>query len=91
MTERRWTVHPNALTAHLAEGSVVLHMDTKLYFQLNGTGAAIWKGLERGLSESEIAAGLCERYEVSESVARDAVNRLMARLAERELVTAARE
>ena len=91
MTTRRWTVHPNALTAHLAEGSVVLHMDRKLYFQLNATGAAIWRAIERGLSESEIVGEICERYEVSESVAREAVARLVEGLVERELVTVVRE
>ena len=88
MTSPRWSVHPNALTAHLAEGSVVLHMHRKLYFQLNATGAAIWSGLERGLSEGEIAAELCGMYEVEEIVARQAVNRVIRAFLDRELIAA---
>ena len=88
MTSPRWSVHPNALTAHLSEGSVVLHMDRKLYFQLNTTGAAIWRGLERGISEGEIAAELCGTYEVQEIVARQAVNRVIRELLDRELIAA---
>jgi hypothetical protein len=63
-------------------------MDTKLYFQLNATAAAIWRGLEQGLTEGEIAAELCKRYEVSENQAREAVRRLVEGLVERKLVTA---
>jgi hypothetical protein len=88
MITRRWTVHPNALTAHLAEGSVVLHMDTKLYFQLNATAALVWRGIEQGLTEGEIVAEMCKRYEVSETVAHDALARLVNGLVRRDLVAA---
>ena len=48
--------------------------------KLNSTAAHIWRGVESGLSESEICISLCENYEVDENTAAKDVRRTLEML-----------
>ncbi len=50
--------------------------------KLNGTGAFIWQGLEKGQDASTIAQGLAAAYEVSPEKAAADVSAFIARMAE---------
>ena len=50
--------------------------------KLNGTCAEIWKLIEQGLDENEIANALCERYDVDAEKALADVRGIVAKLTE---------
>jgi hypothetical protein len=58
-------VAPNVLASHLQGEAVLLHLGTKSYFRLNGTGAHIWKRIEAGDSDDAIVQSLVDAFEVS--------------------------
>jgi hypothetical protein len=82
-------VPDDVLAAHLEGEAVLLHMDTKNYYRLNATAAAVYKGLERGLGREALVDELCAHFVVERDVAAAEVDRLMADLAERGLVAPA--
>ena len=44
---------------------ILVDLDTKKYYQLNETAILIWKGLEKGLALTEIAAEISAGYQIS--------------------------
>lgn len=79
-------VSPDVLTAHLEGEAVLLHLGTKQYYRLNETGAAIWKGLERGLDEPAIVADLTREFDVDSDTAAAELRRTLDELRERGLL-----
>ena len=51
---------------------VVLNLQTRCYYNLNKTGAAVWRDIEAqgSISLDEIIAGICKRFDVVEDAAR---------------------
>jgi len=45
--------------------SVVLNLDSGVYFTLNMTGTAVWERIDGATSLEEIGRGLCEQFEVT--------------------------
>ena len=84
--EPKMTPSPDVLTAHLEGEAVLLDMDTKRYYRLNDTAAAIWRGLEKGLTRAELRESLLQEYEIDGPALDDALDRMMAAFAERRLV-----
>ena len=74
------------LTARLADEAVLLDLESKDYFRLNETGAAIWDGLERGLTPDMIEAELCDTFEVDPAEAAARVGEFLAELSRRGLI-----
>lgn len=87
--EQEYRVPDDVLAAHLDGEAVLLHMDTKDYYRLNATAAAVFKGLERGLGRDALVDDLCAQFEVERADAAAAVDGLLAELAERRLVSPA--
>jgi hypothetical protein len=87
--EQGYRVPDDVLAAHLEGEAVLLHMDTKDYYRLNATAAAVFKGLERGLGRDALVDDLCAQFEVQRADAAAAVDALLAELAERRLVAPA--
>ena len=48
--------------------------------KLNPTAAEVWKGIDKGLSVSEICDAICEEYDVERSVAEADVNKVVEEL-----------
>jgi hypothetical protein len=84
MAEHR--VPENVLVANLQDEAVLLHMDTKRYYQLNETGQFIWKLLERGARAEEIVDSLVQTYDVTRDVAATEYTRLLDELKTQALV-----
>ena len=79
--------HPEVVDTELeGEETVVLHLESKLYFSLNPTGTHIWQGLKSGLSLHDISARLQERFTVDAAEAERCVIALVEELAEQHLV-----
>ncbi len=87
--EQEYRVPDDVLAAHLEGEAVLLHMDTKDYFRLNATAAAVFKGLERGMGRDALVDDLCARFVVERADAPAAVDGLLAERAERRLVAPA--
>lgn len=76
----RYRVVPDALSASLSDGAVLLHLYTKRYFSLNETGSRIWSLLEQQVSEDEIVDALVREYDVEKPEATRAVSQLLGDL-----------
>lgn len=86
---RTHVVPDEVLAAHLEGEAVLLHMDTKHYYRLNATAAAVYRGLERGLGREALLDDLCAHFEVERPVAAAELDRLLGELEERGLVAPA--
>lgn len=73
----RYRIVPDALSASLSDGAVLLQLYTKRYFSLNDTGSRIWSLLEQHASEDEIVETLVREYDVETPEAAHAVRRLL--------------
>lgn len=83
-----YSIPDTVLAAHLEGEAVLLDMESKQYFRLNGTGALIWKALERGAPRAAIVDELTETFEVTREEAASEVERLLGELAEAGLIAA---
>jgi hypothetical protein len=79
--------HPDVVDTELdGDETVVLHLESKLYFSLNPTGTSIWKGLKSGLSLRDISRRLQDRFTVDGAEAERCVIALAEELTEQQLV-----
>ncbi|HEV2181652.1 MAG TPA: PqqD family protein [Gemmatimonadaceae bacterium] len=72
-----YRIVPDALSASLTDGAVLLNLYTKRYFSLNDTGSRIWSLLEQQASDDEIVETLVREYDVEKPEAARAVNQLL--------------
>ena len=72
-TPQRYRLSGQAVFTELdADNGVALHLDTKRYYTLNGTGVYLWKRLEaepQGRTDAELLDALVADYEVTREVA----------------------
>ncbi|MDH3496156.1 MAG: PqqD family protein [Gemmatimonadota bacterium] len=81
-----YTIADDVLSAHLSGEAVLLDVGTKRYFQLNATGACIWRGLEQGLGRGQIVDELCAHFDVARPEAEEALARHVAELRQQDLI-----
>jgi Coenzyme PQQ synthesis protein D (PqqD) len=85
--EQQVRPHPEVVDTTLDTGDVVLlHLDRKTYYSLNGTGAHIWQGVKDGLPLRAISQQLQARYAVESDHADRSVLALVAELLAQQLV-----
>jgi hypothetical protein len=85
----RYKAITEALVATLADGAVLLNLQTKRYFSLNETGTRIWEMVQQTADEEAIVATLLREYEVEEPMARAEVRRILDELIEAQLIVPA--
>ena len=56
--------------AELDGESVLLHIETGIYFGLDAVGTLIWQEISRGATEDQILAAILAEYEVDPAVLR---------------------
>ena len=83
----RYAVSPDAASATVEDGAVVLNMRTKRYYSLNETGAMVWRLLEDEIALEDVVARVIELYDVSAAEAGRTVAVLLDELATEALVT----
>jgi hypothetical protein len=68
---------------------VVLDLRTSRYLSVNSSGAALWRPLVDGISESDLARLLVDTFAISAEQAHDDVDRFVALLRQRDLLATA--
>ncbi len=66
--------------------AILVDLNTTKYYQLNETGALIWRGLENGSTLEEIVSEMQTVYDVSSEHALASVEKLLASLESSKLV-----
>ena len=74
------------LACELGGGAALLHTGSGTYYALNSVGAAIWSLIERSATIASLRKHIVNSFEVDETTARQDLDRLIASLAENELV-----
>jgi GeoRSP system PqqD family protein len=91
--EERWLMNalnrvaPNdaVAVAELGDETVILNIESGVYFGLDAVGTRIWQLLDCGTSEEGIIAVLLEEYEVEQAVLRRDVQSFLDTLAQKGL------
>lgn len=79
--------HPQVVDTELdGQETVLLHLESKLYFSLNPTGTRIWQGLKRGLSPATISRELQMEFTVEPEAAEQSVMELIGELTQQRLL-----
>ena len=63
------TRNPAVECTELADGAVLLNMDTRLYYSLNLAGLELWNATERASGSEQVAERLTEALEVDQPAA----------------------
>ena len=69
--------------------AILVDLNTTKYYQLNETGALIWRGLENGSTLEEIVSEMQAVYDVSSEHALASMEKLLLSLESNKLVTRA--
>jgi hypothetical protein len=64
------------------ETAVLLNLETRYYYNLNRTGAAIWQQIEKNAQTTldDLVLAICQQFEVDEQTAREEANTFLERL-----------
>ena len=85
----RYAISPDAASAAVEDGTVVLNMRTKRYYSLNETGSVIWQMLETDASVPAVIAQLVASFDVDAATAATTVTQLLDELTAEALITPA--
>ncbi|MCA1641930.1 MAG: PqqD family protein [Acidobacteria bacterium] len=69
--------------------AVLVDMNARRYYTLNETAIFVWQRLEKNTSAEEIARELADTYDVTPERAAASVQKLLAELSQRNLLTSA--
>lgn len=62
------TINENAVDSRVGEETVILHLDSAIYFGLDEIGTRSWELLKAGKSPAEIIAAIVTDYDVEREV-----------------------
>lgn len=84
-------IKPNFLLRNIADEYVVVPVDSAAVdfnglIQLNETGAALWKHLEKDVSKEELVEKLTEEYEIDAAAASKHIEQFLKKLREADLL-----
>jgi len=83
----QFVVHPSVITRELSGETVLLNLESGVYYGLDGVGTRVWQLLTQGRTIASVCETMIEEYEVAPDVLRDDVSRLVGELRERGIVT----
>ena len=87
--ETKWSIPPQVMSRLVDDETVLLDLESGMYFGLDGVGKRIWESVTDGKSLGEIAAVITAEYEVDEAQALSDVIAFASDLVERGLLKAA--
>ncbi|MEU5534453.1 lasso peptide biosynthesis PqqD family chaperone [Streptomyces sp. NPDC020362] len=79
-------LHPDVVTTDTDDGTVLLHLTTGRYWQLNTTGTGVLRRLLDGCAPDDIAAELADRHEIPPERAEHDVRAIVTQLSSAGLV-----
>jgi len=68
------------------DGIVILHTGNGRFYASNGTGARIWRGVEKQLPLEAIAREISDEFQIADSAAREQVVQFLAELERHTLI-----
>lgn len=85
--ERTFKATSRVLSRVLDGEAVLLDLGGGQYYGLDEVGTVVWTALEAGASVAELVVRVVVAYQVAEETARGDIERLLAELADKGLVT----
>ena len=83
----QFTVHPSVLCRQLSGETVLLNLESGIYYGLDPVGTRVWQLLLQGQTIADICGTMSDEYDVAPDLLRDDVVRLVGELRERGIVT----
>ena len=80
------TPHPDIQCSVLDGEAVLLNLETGSYFTLNRVGTVSWELFDGERTLNQVHSAICERFEVSEDVARQDLLALVSHLGQEGLI-----
>jgi hypothetical protein len=82
----QFTVHPSVICRELSGETVLLNLESGVYYGLDAVGTRVWQLLQQGKTIDGVCEVMLEEYDVTPDVLRDDVFRLVSELRERGIV-----
>jgi hypothetical protein len=82
----QFAVHPSVLCRELSGETVLLNLESGVYYGLDAVGTRVWQLLVQGHTISHICETMLDEYDVAPDVLRDDVMRLVSELRERGII-----
>jgi Coenzyme PQQ synthesis protein D (PqqD) len=86
VVDRKVKVPSFVISTELEDSVVVVNLNTKRYYILNGTAGFIWRGITQGNCESQIVDQMALEYDATKERITASVHRLFDELERAELV-----
>lgn len=86
MTDRRAKIPPFVISEEFEDSIVVVNLNSKRYYILNGTAGFIWRGIAEGKTEAEIVDRMSAAYDATRDHIAGSVARLLDTLERAELI-----
>jgi hypothetical protein len=86
LSDFNFTVNPEAAVSIYDDGIVILHIGSGSLYTSNGTGARIWRAIERHAQLEGIAREISDTYEIALTTAREHTSRFLAELERHTLI-----
>ena len=82
----QFTVHPSVICRELSGETVLLNLESGVYYGLDAVGTRVWQLLQQGKTIDGVCDVMLEEYDVTPDVLRHDVFRLVSELRERGIV-----
>ncbi len=83
----QFVVHPSVITRELSGETVLLNLESGVYYGLDVVATRVWQLLMQGRTIAGVCETMADEYDVALEVLRDDVTRLVGELRERGIVT----
>ena len=86
LLDQNWILSPKSASSRVAEETVLLHLESGLYFGLDTLGTKIWQSLGGETSLGKLCASIAEDYGAPIDHVRADARSFLAKLAEHGLI-----
>ena len=83
----QFAVHPSVIARELSGETVLLNLESGVYYGLDAVGTRVWQLLMQGRTVASVCETMIAEYDVAPEVLRGDVVRLVGELRERGIVT----
>jgi coenzyme PQQ synthesis protein D (PqqD) len=83
----QFLVHPSVITRELSGETVLLNLESGVYYGLDTVGTRVWQLLTQGRTIASVCDTMIEEYDVAAQVLHADVMRLVGELHDRGIVT----